>query len=158
MGMEIERKFLVKRGWPKPSRGEAVAQGYLADDGKRSVRVRTKGAKAFLTVKSAAKGFSRREFEYPIPPKDAKALLRLCDRPPVRKTRYLVRERGREWEVDEFQGMNAGLVVAEIELRRENERFRRPDWLGREVTRDARYLNSALFRRPYRSWKAGKPG
>lgn len=156
MGLEIERKFLVARAWPKPARGEDCRQGYLATGKRCTVRVRTMGRKAFLTIKSAGKGLTRQEFEYPVPVKDALALLALGERPPVRKVRYRVRHGGRVWEVDEFKGGNAGLVVAEIELASERQRFPRPPWLGKEVTHDARYLNSSLYRRPFRSWRRSK--
>jgi adenylate cyclase len=153
MATEIERKFLVERGWPKPKRGLETRQGYLVAEKGLTVRVRTMGKKAYLTVKAAAKGIARREFEYEVPRADALALLKLCGRAPVEKTRYLVRHRGRTWEVDVFAGANAGLVVAELELGSETERFPRPEWLGKEVTRDRRYLNASLYERPYRSWR-----
>ncbi len=152
MAVEIERKFLVASEWPKPKRGVLCVQGYLQSEKRCSIRVRTMGAKAFLTIKSAAKGLARQEFEYPIPPGDARALLRLCERAPVRKIRYEVRYRGGLWEIDEFLGDNRGLVVAEIELSSERQKIARPPWVGEEVSDDARYLNAALYRKPYRRW------
>jgi adenylate cyclase len=168
MGMEIERKFLVRGdGWrtvgPAPG-GVRLTQGYLNRDPARTVRVRVAGEKAFLTIKGLTHGASRLEFEYPISVVDAQDLLALCDGPLIDKTRHTLTLLAGQptapsgqvvagvWEVDEFHGDNAGLVVAEIELASEHQPFHRPDWLGEEVTHDARYYNSALAVRPYRSW------
>lgn len=153
MAIEIERKFLVKPGWPKPRRGLETRQGYLVADKGLTVRVRTMGKKAYLTVKASSKGIARQEFEYEVPRADALALLKLCPRAPVEKTRYRVKRRERTWEVDVFAGANAGLVVAELELSREKERFDKPAWLGKEVTHEKRYLNASLYEKPYRSWR-----
>ena len=156
MGIEIERKFLVVGdGW---RRGEGVpyAQGYLNRDPSRTVRVRIAGARAFLTVKGISQGATRQEFEYEIPVADARQLLELSDGPVVRKTRRLVEHAGSTWEVDEFEGDNAGLVVAELELESEAQAYARPDWLGREVTDDPRYYNSNLATNPYRNWREDK--
>lgn len=161
MAIEIERKFLVGGdAW----RGEAhavvaMAQGYLndvvalAEGGQRaSVRVRIAGDAAFLNLKSNRLGHTRQEFDYPIPVDDARALLALCVGGLVEKHRHFVRHRGHLWEVDEFIGDNAGLVVAEVELEAADEAFERPAWLGREVTDTPRYYNLALASRPYSQW------
>lgn len=152
MGVEIERKFLVQgHGW-KTSAGVLYRQGYLNRDKNRTVRVRIAGDAAFLTVKGVSVGATRAEFEYAIPPADAQELLALCDGPLVEKTRHLVRVGDTLWEVDEFAGANAGLVVAEVELMAEDQPFARPDWLGEEVTHDARYFNSNLASHPFSRW------
>jgi adenylate cyclase len=152
MGVEIERKFLVQGdGW-KTSTGVLYRQGYLNRDKNRTVRVRMAGDAAFLTVKGVSVGATRAEFEYPIPMADAEGLLALCDGPLVEKTRHLVRVGDTLWEVDEFAGDNAGLVVAEVELIAEDQPFARPDWLGAEVTHDARYFNSNLASHPFSCW------
>lgn len=154
MGVEIERKFLVQgKGW-KTSAGMLYRQGYLNRDKSRTVRVRIAGDAAFLTVKGVSVGATRAEFEYAIPVADAQGLLALCDGPLVEKTRHLVCVDGTLWEVDEFAGDNAGLVVAEVELTAEDQPFARPDWLGEEVTHDARYFNSNLATMPYAKWGA----
>ncbi|WP_035615869.1 CYTH domain-containing protein [Haloferula sp. BvORR071] len=154
MATEIERKFLVKsdawrEGGPP---GEKICQGYLASDRQRAVRVRLKGTKAFLTVKGAGEGIARAEFEYPIPVADAQEMLALCLPSPVEKIRHERHCGSSLWEVDEFRGENAGLVVAEIELEAEDSDFERPDWLGEEVTHDPRYLNTSLAKHPWRKW------
>lgn len=154
MGIEIERKFLVQGdGWRQgPERQRRLSQGYLSRDPARTVRVRVAGEQAFLTIKGQTRGASRAEFEYPIPLSDAQALLGLCDGPLVDKTRHLVEVAGHLWEVDEFHGDNAGLVLAEIELDSEGETFERPAWLGAEVTGDGRYVNANLAAHPFKSW------
>ena len=163
MGIEIERKFTVAddrwRGLADHS--TRMAQGYLNDlaavrDGaqKASVRVRIAGDQAFLNLKSRDLGASRQEFDYPIPVADAEALLKLCSGGLIDKTRHYVRHAGHLWEVDEFLGDNAGLVVAEIELSSVDEAFEKPDWIGREVTDSLRYYNLALSAHPYSRWSA----
>ena len=155
MATEIERKFLVEAdGWRQHAdRGTAYRQGYLSTADNCSVRVRLGGGQAWLNIKSAEVGASRSEYEYPIPLADAEAILdRLCQVPPVEKTRYVVRYGDHNWEVDVFDGANAGLVVAEIELERVDQSFELPDWIGTEVTDDWRYYNSSLAVRPFRSW------
>ena len=161
MGIEIERKFLVTGdGW----RGAAhkvvpMAQGYLndlatVDSGamRTSVRVRIAGDAAFLNLKSRELGHTRQEFDYPIPVDDARALLALSVGGLVDKRRHHVEFEGHLWEVDEFLGDNAGLVVAEIELDAADEAFTKPGWIGAEVTDEARYYNLALASRPYSEW------
>ncbi|MFU8896394.1 MAG: CYTH domain-containing protein [Gammaproteobacteria bacterium] len=154
MGTEIERKFLVTgTGWKTGRQGKRVRQGYLCVEKERTVRVRLVDKHGWLTVKGVTSGVSRLEFEYPIPVADAHRLLdALCLQPIIDKTRYEIRHQDHLWEVDEFHGANAGLVVAEIELDREDEAFARPDWLGDEVSDDARYFNAQLVRHPYRDW------
>ncbi len=148
MGTEIERKFLVAGdGWRAEAMGPGVPlrQGYL-HAGTPVVRVRLVGEAGFLTIKGPGL-LSRAEFEYPIPAAEAAELLRsLCPPPVIEKTRTRVRHDGLVWEVDEFAGHLAGLVLAEVELARADQVFARPDWLGREVTEDPRYQNAALSR------------
>ena len=152
MGIEIERKFLVVgEGW-RQGAGTRYSQGYLNRDAQRTVRVRIAGERAFLTVKGISKGATRSEFEYEIPIGDARQLLALADGPVIEKTRRVVEHEGSRWEVDEFFGDNAGLVVAELELESEDQPFARPDWLGPEVTGDSRYYNSSLAAHPYKVW------
>ena len=159
MATEIERKFLVRNEqWREGAdEGTAYRQGYLASDPTCSIRVRTGGGRAFLNIKSATLGVRRREYEYPIPLDDAQEMLdRLCTGPLVEKTRYHVPVGGHVWEVDVFAGDNAGLVVAEIELEREDEPFERPAWVGEEVSQDPRYYNVSLARHPYREWTSSR--
>ena len=153
MGIEIERKFLVVGDAWKQAPAVPYAQGYLNRDKQRTVRVRIVEGQAWLTVKGVSAGATRAEFEYAIPVADAEQLLALCDGPLVRKLRRVVVHEGSTWEIDEFQGDNAGLVVAEIELRSEDEAFAAPAWLGAEVTHDARYFNSSLATAPYSTWR-----
>ncbi len=161
MGIEIERKFRVTgEGWRAvATRVQPMAQGYLNDlaavEGgtqKTSVRVRIEGDRAFLNLKSRQPGHTRQEFEYPIPVDDAHQLLALSTGGLVEKNRHYIRHEGHLWEVDEFLGANAGLVVAELELDSADEPYARPDWLGAEVTELARYYNLALAERPYSRW------
>lgn len=153
MGVEIERKFLVVGTDWKSVAGVQIRQGYLNRDKARTVRVRVAGDTAFLTVKGISHGATRAEFEYAIPLDDAQQLLTLCDGPLIEKTRYVIPYQGTTWEVDEFGGDNAGLVVAEVELLSEDQPFARPPWLGAEVTQDARYFNSSLASVPYGQWR-----
>jgi len=157
MGIEIERKFLVVGDAWRAAPALAYAQGYLNRDPQRTVRVRLVQQRAWLTIKGANAGATRAEFEYPIPPSDAEQLLALCDGPLVRKLRRRVEHAGHTWAIDEFQGDNAGLVVAEIELPAEDAAFERPGWLGAEVTHDPRYFNSNLASAPYCTWSGARP-
>lgn len=155
MGIEIERKFLLANDrWRGLGEATLMRQGYLVADPVRTVRVRIEGERAVITVKSKSTGASRGEWEYEIPVADAAELLDgLCEQPLVEKVRHRIAHRGHVWEVDEFLGQNAGLVVAEIELGAEDEAFEKPDWIGAEVTGEARYYNSNLIRTPYSTWK-----
>lgn len=155
MATEIERKFLVTGdGWRREAvSAVAMRQGYLTGKGRASVRVRVAGDRAWLNIKSVTIGVQRREYEYAIPLSDATEMLDLlCEGPLIEKTRYLVPVNGHQWEVDVFDGDNAGLIVAEVELEDANERFTRPDWLGQEVSHDSRYYNASLVHHPYREW------
>ena len=154
MGIEIERKFLVKAGCWKPSApGTLFMQGYLSTDPDRTVRVRLAGDRGFFTVKGRSKGSVRAEFEYEIPAADARQLLdQLVLKPAIVKTRYIETSGPHTWEIDVFERENAGLIVAEIELSSEDEVFVKPDWVGAEVTDDHRYQNSSLAGKPYSSW------
>lgn len=163
MGIEIERKFLLAGdGWRAAAvKSVRMAQGYINDmaalrEGRQnaSVRVRIAGDAAFLNLKSRELGSTRQEFDYPVPVADAEALLALCVGGRIDKVRHYVQYAGHTWEVDEFAGDNAGLVVAELELASAEEAFERPAWLGREVTEELRYYNLALAERPYSRWDA----
>ncbi|MBR2179039.1 MAG: CYTH domain-containing protein [Selenomonadaceae bacterium] len=153
MAKEIERKFLVNRDLFKPtSEGDYIAQGYLSSTPERTVRVRIKNNRGYLTVKGKNTGISRSEFEYAIPVSDAKELLELCEPSIIIKRRYNINVNGSKWEVDIFEGDNEGLIVAEIELASEDESFSKPDWIGEEVSFDVRYYNSHLSKQPFKSW------
>lgn len=155
--MEIERKFLVDPcQWCKVEKGhfEFFRQGYLANGQRASVRVRIFSDKAYLTVKGHTQGISRHEFEYCIPLHDGVFLLNNLAGNIIEKTRYYIDYCGRTWEVDEFMGDNAGLIIAEAELRSEDEHIEKPEWAGTEVSHDARYLNSNLAINPYKNWKS----
>jgi CYTH domain-containing protein len=155
MASEIERKFLVTGQDWRSGNATRYRQGYLSLDKARSVRVRVAEDAAQLTVKGVTEGATRREFEYEIPLDDAREMLAtLCLQPLIEKRRYRVRHGGLVWEVDEFCGDNAGLVVAEVELEHEDQHFDRPAWLGREVTDDPRYYNVNLVQHPYSTWEA----
>ena len=153
MGIEIERKFLVKTIPEKKGSGVAISQGYILRDPETVIRVRIYGDKGFLTLKGKAQGLVRPEYEYEIPEPDARNMLvTFCKGPLIEKTRYTLFYRGDEWVIDEFLGRNQGLVVAEIELSDENQTFDRPSWVGEEVTQDIRYLNSNLAVHPFSQW------
>ncbi|MEW6334628.1 MAG: CYTH domain-containing protein [Thermodesulfobacteriota bacterium] len=154
MGVEIERKFLVKGDlWKSSARGARYRQGYLNSARERTVRVRTIGEMGYLTVKGIAAGASRIEFEYVIPTADADAMLTdLCEKPLIEKNRYRIRAGEHTWEIDEFFGENRGLVVAEVELAGEEQAVEKPEWIGEEVTGDPRYFNSNLIKHPYTKW------
>ena len=153
MGREIERKFLVKGDAWRTKDGESVRQGFLHNEVESTVRVRTKGERGYLTIKSSQTGITRAEFEYEIPLQDADQMLdNLCQKPLIEKIRYDVEISGSKWEIDEFLGENAGLVVAEIELEDEDQEFTKPDWLGEEVSSDLRYQNANLVKHPYSQW------
>jgi len=153
--LEIERKFLVTgEAWREAADGGvAIRQGYLAVTERLNVRVRLIGQQARLTIKAARRGSTRREFEYEIPRDDAEILLgELCERPPIEKWRHRIAHGGAIWEVDVFAGANAGLVVAEIELERPDQKIAMPSWVGPEVTDDRRFYNAYLYERPFTTW------
>jgi adenylate cyclase len=154
MGIEIEKKFLLKGGeWKQLAVGIAYRQGYLNSVKERTVRVRTINDNGFLTIKGVSVGATRLEYEYEIPLEDAQALLdELCEKPLIEKNRYKVDFGGFIWEIDEFFGENDGLIVAEIELESEDQSFDKPQWVGEEVTGDTRYFNSNLIKNPYSQW------
>lgn len=154
MGVEIERKFLVRGdGWRALGEPVLLRQGYLNSDPARTVRVRIEGAQGMLTIKGKSVGATRGEWEYPIPLAEAAELLDgLCEAPLIEKYRRRIVVGGHTWEVDEFLGANAGLVVAEIELAAETDSFVLPEWAGQEVTGDVRYYNSNLIRQPFSQW------
>ena len=154
MGREIERKFLVRGdSWRGTAEGTVYRQGYLNSAMERTVRIRTIGDRAFVTIKGPVAGASRAEYEYEIPSADANEMLEtLAEKPIIEKKRYRVPFAGLTWEIDEFLGENSGLVVAEEELESEGQIFPKPDWAGEEVTGDPRYFNSRLIKHPYRCW------
>ncbi|MBF0380645.1 MAG: CYTH domain-containing protein [Magnetococcales bacterium] len=154
MAIEIERKFLLKNdGWRGLGVGTVYRQGFLSTVKERVVRVRIAGDKATLTIKGANKGITRAEYEYEIPMKDAEALLdNLCEKPIIEKTRYVIEHDENIWEVDEFEGENKGLLVAEVELKEAGQSFNKPDWVGEDVSDDDRYFNSNLIKHPYSQW------
>ena len=154
MPQEIERKFLVRDdSWRVPGSGTLYRQGYLSTVPERSVRVRLIRDRGYLTVKGASSGAARAEYEYEIPGEEAREMLdNLCERPLIEKTRYRVESPGLTWEIDEFQGCNAGLVIAEVELEEADQAVSLPDWVGKEVTGDRRYYNASLIAEPYSVW------
>ncbi|WP_178986982.1 CYTH domain-containing protein [Winogradskyella helgolandensis] len=154
--IEIERKFLVNSVAFKTEahRSYTIKQGFLNSDKERTVRVRLKNDKGYLTVKgkSTANGLSRFEWEKDISKSEAEALLQLCEPGIIDKTRYEVKSNDHTFEIDEFYGDNEGLVIAEIELNSESENFEKPNWVGMEVTGDIKYYNSQLSKFPYKKW------
>ena len=156
MAVEIERKFLVKNEQFKTlaEKQTRIVQGYLSSAPERTVRVRIKGDKGFLTIKGIGNesGASRFEWEKEISVEEAKSLLEICEPGVIDKTRFLVAAGSHTYEVDEFYGENQGLVVAEVELESEDEAFEKPEWLAEEVTGDAKYYNSMLMRNPFTKW------
>ncbi len=154
MAKEIERKFLVTgEDWRAMAQGTRYRQGYLSTVKERTVRVRTIDDKGFLTVKGVSLGATRSEYEYEIPAADADEMLDdLCEKPIIEKNRYKIPIGDVTWEVDEFLGVNDGLIVAEVELRSEDQSFPKPDWIGDEVTGDPRYFNANLIARPFSTW------
>lgn len=151
--LEIERKFLVDTNkWSPLGKGVVIKQGYISDDPVRSVRVRIAGEKSFLTIKGKSTGISRTEFEYEIPLEDAEFLMTLVLNKTVQKTRYKEFVQGHNWEIDVFEGQNTGLVVGEIELESESQKFILPKWAGTEVSGDKRYFNLYLSKKPYNTW------
>lgn len=154
MATEIERKFLVTGdAWRSKGTRVLLRQGYLCNEVDRVVRVRVNGNDAYLTIKGRTEGIGRSEYEYGIPTADAEEMLRtIAQRPIIEKYRTTFRHAGHTWEIDEFLGANAGLVVAEVELRDADDELEVPPWVGREVSHDARYYNANLISHPYSAW------
>ena len=156
MAQEIEKKFLVAGDFRQSVRkATRITQGYLSSVPERTVRVRVKGDKGYITIKGigSESGASRFEWEKEIPVEEVMELLKICEPGVINKTRYLVDVGSHTFEVDEFYGDNEGLTVAEVELGSEDEAFERPQWLGQEVTGDMKYYNSMLIKNPYKNWK-----
>lgn len=154
MAIEIERKFLVDTDrLTLPSESMRICQGYFATADLVAIRVRIKGDEAYLTVKGPTEKLQRLEFEYPIPMEDADEMLgALCQKPFIEKRRYLVNHQQHCYEIDVFEGDNAGLIFAEVELEDENDELSLPSWIGKEITEDPRYFNSSLIHHPYSRW------
>lgn len=155
MGIEIERKFLVDHSfWAQVSKpaGKVYKQGYILSDDKRTVRIRVTEDAAYITLKGGTTGISRTEFEYTIPVADGNEILKDMATSSIEKIRYHINHAGNLWEVDVFSGDNAGLIVAEIELRSEDQQFEKPDWATTEVSEDARYTNALLSVNPFKNW------
>lgn len=151
--VEIERKFLVKNdNWKPADKANKIKQGYLSVDPERVVRVRISDEKAYLTIKGKLVGIVRTEMEYEIPKDEAEILLKLCLNSAIEKTRYTKLINNLTWEIDVFEGVNDGLVMAEIELEDANQKIDMPDWAGEEVSTDKRYFNSWLSQHPFSSW------
>ncbi len=156
MPQEIERKFLVKGEYKSQAYAHSrIVQGYICSARGRTVRVRIRDGRGYLTIKGAsdAAGMSRYEWEKEIPLPEAEELMKLCEPGVIDKTRYLVRSGKHVFEVDEFYGENEGLTMAEVELASEDEPFVKPDFIGQEVTGDVRYYNSQLMKHPFKEWK-----
>lgn len=161
MGVEIERKFLLKSdAWRQNAQGQKYLQAYINQEPGRTVRVRITEENSYLTIKgqpsekNGKPGAAKLEFEYIIPQTDAEEMIeKLCSGPIINKTRYRVQYKGFIWEVDEFYGDNEGLILAEIELEHEEQQFEIPPWIGKEVTADKRYYNARLSKYPYSEWK-----
>lgn len=161
MAIEIERKFLLLNGdWRREVvKSIPMRHGYLTESGGRaSVRVRIEGTVGKLNIKAAVAGPARAEYEYEIPAAEAEEILSTLCSGLILKTRHYVEREGLTWEIDVFEGDNAGLVVAEVELESVDQAFSRPSWLGRELTDEPRYYNNALARRPYRQWSEAERG
>ena len=154
MAIEIERKFLVKeKPFSIAKRSLKINQGYIINEKSKVIRVREKGDDYFLTIKGNNIGISRLEYDFPISKEDAKELIfHFCKTTLIEKTRHYIEHKGHTWEVDEFHGKNNGLIVAEIELESEDEKFEIPDWIGEEVTQNDRYYNMNLAIHPFTSW------
>ena len=154
MGIEIERKYLITSDkWREGAQSSYYRQGYIFAEKKGVVRVRTIDQKGFITIKSAPVGLMRQEYEYEIPLADANVMLEnMCENHIVEKLRYKIEYGDHVWEIDEFKGPNQGLLLAEIELSDENETFKRPPWIGDEVSLDPKYHNSNLSKRPFEKW------
>ena len=160
MALEIERKYLVNhKKWQALSKpkGNHYRQGYILTDPKKTIRVRITETKCFITIKGKTTGATRLEYEYEIPKKDAEELLNNFCTAELKKNRYKIVYKNKLWEVDEFLGENEGLIIAEIELKEEDEIFEIPEWVANEVTSDERYYNANLVQNPYQNWKPEPP-
>ena len=155
MAIEIERKYLIKNDtWrQKVQKSTIIRQGFLNTEPERTVRVRQKGNKGFLTIKVKTEGIARLEFEYEIPLVEAQELLHLCLPHLIEKERFIVLEKGLTWEIDVFSGNNKGLIIAEVELDSSEQDILLPDWIAEEVSTDARYYNSNLSQSPFCDWE-----
>lgn len=156
MALEIERKFLVdKSKWSNIEKNNKtfIKQGYILTDPNKIIRIRQTSSKSFITIKGLNVGATRHEYEYEIPSEDAEELIDKFSVTSISKIRYIINLKNKKWEVDEFLGENEGLIIAEIELRDEDEEFELPDWVGAEVTWDEKYYNSNLSENPFRKWK-----
>ncbi|HOT13536.1 MAG TPA: CYTH domain-containing protein [Bacteroidales bacterium] len=154
--MEIERKFIVDiENWQNiaKGKGERIIQGYLYSSIDKTIRVRVMGDNGFITIKGKTVNISREEYEYPIPANEAAEIINKLADGVIEKKRYTITYKSKTWEVDEFLGDNEGLIVAEIELDSEGEQFELPQWVGKEVSDDARYYNSNLLKSPFKLWK-----
>ncbi len=155
MGIEIERKYLVDAAqWQQMHKPQGVPfeQGYMVNDSERAVRIRVTDQHGYITIKGQAQGFSRKEYEYTIPADEARELIGYFTQSTVKKTRYCIEYAGHTWEVDVFEADNAGLIMAEIELDSEDEKFDTPPWVTQDVTDDERYYNTYLSQHPFREW------
>ncbi|GAA6618590.1 CYTH domain-containing protein [Scytonema sp. NUACC26] len=154
MAREIERKFLVKGdSWRNLAEGSAYRQGYIATQRGATVRIRIVGDRGYITIKGPTVNYSRAEFEYSIPLEDAEEMLdTLCQQPLIEKIRYKVEWGGLIWEIDEFEGVNKGLILAEVELNDEKQQIELPAWVGEEVSSNPRYFNSNLVKNPFSQW------
>ncbi len=154
MSTEIERKFLVSGdGWRGVAPGTIYRQGYMPTQNGLTVRVRVIGEQGYLTLKGPTSGISRLEFEYPIPISDAQEMLdNFCAKPLIEKARYKIQQEAIIWEIDEFHGDNQGLIIAEVELESADQIITIPEWIGAEVSHDARYFNANLAKHPYSRW------
>lgn len=156
MPKEIERKFLVNdkiSNFLNSEDSKFCSQTYISNDEQKVVRARVLGEKGFITIKSSVIGITRHEFEYEIPKEDALQLINLFGENVIEKTRYIIKNAEHDWEVDIFSGLNEGLIIAEIELLKEDEKFEIPEWIDQEVTGDIKYYNSNLQVTPYSKWK-----
>lgn len=156
MAIEIERKFLVKGEFKKYAFSyQRITQGYISSDPERTVRIRIKGEKAYITIKGVGNeaGTSRYEWEKEIPVDEAQELFKLCEPGVISKIRYYIKAGNHTFEVDEFLDENERLIIAELELNSENEVYEKPEWVGKEVTGDKRYYNAYLSHNPYKNWK-----
>jgi len=151
--IEIERKFLVDSSWQAQGETLTIRQGFLATNDHLVCRIRQKGEVFYISVKATIKGIRRHDFEYVIPELDGRIMLEeYCELPPIEKVRHFVTYEGMLWEVDVFTGPNEGLIVAEIELKSEDQEFALPPWVTEEVTDDFRYQNSSLYTHPFQDW------